>query len=207
MSRRHLPRDGPRQAALHPRRAPRRRRARWCPSTHHQSVSRLFLSREGYDVMVSDVDVAWLRPPWPLVRYSSVRSAPAENGAVEQEAPGHVQDTSRTCPGHVHRRRRARGVAARAGGRRAVGRPGVQSPSQCSPWNADQDAQDPFWQWCSTWASATSTRIHRESQDSMRPHPVGRCSSTSIATSTAGTSTQSSTPARGISFLCHVFLF
>lgn len=36
--------------------------------------------------MVSDVDVAWLRPPWPLVRYSSVRSAPAENGAVEQEA-------------------------------------------------------------------------------------------------------------------------
>ena len=120
--------------------------------------------------MVSDVDVAWLRPPWPLVRYSSVRSAPAENGAVEQEAPGHVQDTSRTCPGHVHRRRRARGVAARAGGRRAVGRPGVQSPSQCSPWNADQDAQDPFWQWCSTCASATSTRIHRESR-LHPPHP------------------------------------
>ena len=156
--------------------------------------------------MVSDVDVAWLRPPWPLVRYSSVRSAPAENGAVEQEAPGHVQDTSRTCPGHVHRRRRARGVAARAGGRRAVGRPGVQSPPQCSPWNADQDAQDPFWQWCSTCASATSTRIHRES-GLHAPHPWARCSSTSIATSTAGTSTPSSTPALCISFYAVYFFF
>jgi hypothetical protein len=34
----------------------------------------------GFDAMVSDVDVVWLRPPWPLVRYST------EGPPVEAEA-------------------------------------------------------------------------------------------------------------------------
>lgn len=36
-------------------------------------VKELFIRQvlmAGFDAMVSDVDVVWLRPPWPLVRYS-----------------------------------------------------------------------------------------------------------------------------------------
>ncbi len=51
--------------------------------------------RAGYDAMVSDVDVVWLRPPWPLVGYGSVEAGgraargappPASNHSVRPSA-------------------------------------------------------------------------------------------------------------------------
>jgi hypothetical protein len=80
-------------------------------------VKELFIRQvllAGFDAMVSDVDVVWLQPPWPLVRYSSA-GPPVEPEAALLALADVILSVDQVCSTPGTRTQRSDNARAQSG--------------------------------------------------------------------------------------------